>query len=154
MSAEQQNHFALLYLVSKQVLTSKLTRWTLLLQEFKFEILHRLGVQHAIADYLSRLELGEEGTGVKDDFSDGQLFRVDAVRVHEINEESDDLWILEMTIFLTTGLPPEHLSADESKRLAVRSRNFPRLRTECATVQKRIGGYQTKIFHGCTNWHM
>ena len=29
-----------------------------------------------------------------------------------------------MTIFLTMGLSPEHLSADERKRLAVRSRNF------------------------------
>ena len=29
-----------------------------------------------------------------------------------------------MTIFLTTGLPPQQLSTDERKRLAVRSRNF------------------------------
>ena len=63
---------------------------------------------------------------MKDDFSDGQLFRVDAIRVQEINEESDDVWISEMTIFLTTGLPPEHLSADERKQLAVHSRTFPR----------------------------
>ena len=118
------DHSALLYLVSKQELTGKLARWTLLLQEFEFDILHRPGVQHAIADYLSRLESGEEGIGVPDDFLDGQLFRVEAVRVQEINEESKDAWISEMTIFLTTGLPPEHLSADERKGLAVRSRNF------------------------------
>ena len=47
------DHSALLYLVSKQELTGKLARWTLLLEEFEFDILHWLGVQHAIADYLT-----------------------------------------------------------------------------------------------------
>ena len=36
------DHSALLYLVSKQELTGKLVPWTLLLQEFEFDILHRL----------------------------------------------------------------------------------------------------------------
>ena len=36
------NHSALLYLVSKPELTGKLVPWTLLLQEFEFDILHRL----------------------------------------------------------------------------------------------------------------
>ena len=118
------DHSALLYLVSKQELTGKLARWTLLLQEFEFDILHRPGVQHVVADYLSRLESKEEGIGVKDDFSDVQLFRVEARKAQEMNEESEDEWISEMTIFLSTGIPPEQMSADERKRLAVRSRNF------------------------------
>ena len=42
------DHSTLLYLVSKQSLTSKLARWTLLLQEFEFDIVHRPGVQHAV----------------------------------------------------------------------------------------------------------
>ena len=62
------DHSALLYLVSKQSLTSKLARWTLLLQEFEFDIIHRQGVQHAVADYLSRLDSGEPGVGVRNDF--------------------------------------------------------------------------------------
>ena len=102
----------------------KLARWTLLLQEFEFDILHWLGVQHVVVDYLSRLESGEEGAGVKDDFPDGQLFRVDIVRVHELNEDSENAWISEMSNFLTSRLPPKHLSANERKRLAVRSWNF------------------------------
>ena len=53
------NDSALLYLVSKQELIGKLAQWTLLLQEFKFDIIHRPGVQHAVADYLSRLESGK-----------------------------------------------------------------------------------------------
>ena len=118
------DHSALLYLVSKQELTGKLARWTLLLQEFEFDILHRPGVQHDVADYLNRLESGEEGMGVKDDFPDAQLFRVEAIKVQEMNEESEDEWISKMIIFLSTGIPPEHMSADERKRIAVRSRNF------------------------------
>ena len=50
------DHSALPYLVNKQALTGRLSRWMLLLQEFDFQIHHRPGVQHAVADYLSRLE--------------------------------------------------------------------------------------------------
>ena len=42
-----------------------------MLQEFEFDIVHRPGAQHAVADYLSRMETGEEPSGVKDDFPDG-----------------------------------------------------------------------------------
>ena len=41
-----------------------------------------------------------------------------------MNEDMEDKWITETTIFLTIGLPLQQLSADERKRLAVRSRNF------------------------------
>ena len=60
-------------------------------------------MQHAIADYLSRLESCEEGTGVNDDFPDAQLFRVETVQSQEMNEDMEDSWIIEMTIFLTIG---------------------------------------------------
>ena len=53
------DHSVLLYLVSKASLTGKLALWTLLLQEFEFEIYHRLGVQDVVADYFSRLESRE-----------------------------------------------------------------------------------------------
>ena len=81
-------------------------------------------MQHAIADYLSRLDSGEDGTRVKDDFPDAQLFRVETVQSQDMNEDMEDNWIIEMTIFLTTGLPPQQQSIDERKRLAVHSRNF------------------------------
>ena len=38
------DHSTLLYSVSKQSLMAKLARWTLLLQEFEFDIIHRPGV--------------------------------------------------------------------------------------------------------------
>ena len=58
----------------------KLARWTLLLQEFEFDIYHPLGVQHTIVDYLSLLKSGEVGECLKDDFLDGQLFNIIGVK--------------------------------------------------------------------------
>ena len=50
------DHAVLLYLLSKQSLTGKSVHWILLLHELKFEIQHRLGAQHVVIDYLSRIE--------------------------------------------------------------------------------------------------
>ena len=61
------DHSTLLYLVNKQALTGRLARWMLLLQEFDFQIYHRPGVQHAVADYLSRLESEEPADSTYDD---------------------------------------------------------------------------------------
>ena len=90
-----------------------------MLQEFEFDILHRPRVQHAIADYLSRLESGEEGIGVKDDFPNAHLFWVDTVATTEIGEDTTDAWITEITIFLSTGLPPDNMLLDERKCLPI-----------------------------------
>ena len=92
----------------------------LLLQEFEFDILHRLGVQHAMFDYLICLESGE-GTGVKDDFPNSKFFQVDTVSVTEMNDNTMDAWITKMTIFLSTRLSPENMSLDERKLLVARS---------------------------------
>ena len=115
------DHSALLYLISKASLTGKLARWTVLLQEYEFDIVHRPGAQHAVADYLSRLESGEEPTGVKDDFPDGGVLRITA----EPGEEEDpDKWIVDMEFFLSNGIPPEEMGREERKRLGVQARSY------------------------------
>ena len=86
----------------KQSLTGKLARCTRLLQEFEFDIIHRPGLQHAVANYLSQLEMGEPGTGVQDDFPDAQLSRIKAENSTEVDEEVAE-WITEMVVFLSTG---------------------------------------------------
>ena len=91
----------------------------LLLQEFDFQIQHRPGVQHAFADYLSRLESGEPAEPTYDDLPDANLFHMTTTP-----DDNEDGWITDMTYFLSTGLPPEHLPLDAKKRLAVQSRNF------------------------------
>ena len=92
-----------------------------MLHEFKFDIVHRPGAQHAVADYLSRLESGKEPSGVKDDFPDGGVLKITA----EPGEEEDpDKWIVDMEFFLSNGVPPEEMGREERKRLGVRARAY------------------------------
>ena len=118
------DHVALLYLVSKQALTGKLARCMLLLQEFDFDIQHRPGTQHAIADYLNRIENGADAVDDDDDFPDGAILHIEAEDLVQPNAPHEDKWLTEMSTFLSTGLPPPRMRTDEKKRLAVRRRNF------------------------------
>ena len=93
------DHATLLYLVSKQTLTEKLARWMLLLQDFEFDIQHRPGTQHALADYLSGLENEADAVNGDDDFLDKAE---DPEWKHTSHE---DKWLIEMSTFLSTGLP-------------------------------------------------
>ena len=113
------DHSALLYLVHKQALTGRLAQWMLLLQEFDFDIQHRPRVQHAIANYLSRLESWEPMEQEYDDLPDASLFSIDTK-----STDPEDAWIIDMTHFLSTGLPPDHLTLNAKKWLVVQSRNF------------------------------
>jgi hypothetical protein len=90
------DHSALVYLVSKASLTGKLARWTLLLQEYEFDIVHQPGAQHVVADYLSRLESGEAPAGVADDFPDAGIMTV----TPEARPTDDpDKWLTDMIYF-------------------------------------------------------
>ena len=73
----------------------------MLLQEFEFEIYHKLGVQHAVADYLSQLESGEAGDGVRDDLPNAQLFRVTTEHMVD-GTVNEDKWLTNMLQFLST----------------------------------------------------
>jgi hypothetical protein len=115
------DHSALVYLVSKALLTGKLARWTLLLQEYEFDIVHRPGAQHAVADYLSRLESGEAPAEVAGDIPYAGVMTV----TPEAGPRDDrDKWLTDIIYFLSHGVPPEELSKAERKRLGVRSRAF------------------------------
>ena len=86
------DHAAFLYLVSKQSVMGKLARWMLLLQEFEFDIQHRLGAQHVVADYLSHLDSKEVGEGHYDDFPDGHVLHISAAGVKTKEVSRDDKW--------------------------------------------------------------
>ena len=51
------DHDALKYLINKPDLSGRLARWVLLLLEFNFTVVVRLGKSHGNADHLSRLNL-------------------------------------------------------------------------------------------------
>ena len=103
-------HVALLYLVSKQALTGKLTRWMMLLQEFDFDIQHRPRTQHVVADYLSRIENRADDD---DHFPDGAILHMEAGNPERSNEPHKDKWLTKMSTFLSTGLPPPRMRTDE-----------------------------------------
>ena len=107
------DHSSLIYLVSKASLTRKIARWTLLLQEFEFDIYHQPGVQHAVVDYLSQLESGEAGDGVRDEFPDAELFKITMEPATDSTVAEEDKWLTDMHQFLSTGLPPDKMDRDE-----------------------------------------
>ena len=51
----------------------------LLFQEFEFEFIVWLGRLNVGLDHLSRIDMGEEPTGVEDDLPDAHLFRIEAI---------------------------------------------------------------------------
>ena len=77
-----------------------------------------MGAQHAVADFLSRLDNGEKIEKVDDDFLDEEIWHISAVGARE-EANFLDRWLMEMMYFLTTGMPPPQLRTDEKKRLAV-----------------------------------
>ena len=95
----------------------------LLLQEFEFDIHHRPGTQHAVADYLSRLENGVDAIKDDDDFPDGAILHIAAEDLEGEYTSHADKWLTKMSTFLSTGLPPPRMRTDEKKRLGVRSQN-------------------------------
>ena len=88
------DHQALLYLLNRPVLTGKYARWMLLLQEFDFSIKHTPRTEHALADFLSRITMGEEPIGVNDELPNTSLFHVEGV----------EDWYDELLLFLEEGL--------------------------------------------------
>ena len=70
------DHQALIYLVNRPVVSGRIARWMLLLQEYEFEVVYKSGRRHLMADHLSRIESEEEPLGVDDQFPDASLFMV------------------------------------------------------------------------------
>jgi len=70
------DHEALLHLINRTIVFERIARWMLLLQEYDFEIVHKLGRQHVVADHLSRISNGEATTGIPNRFLNANLFIV------------------------------------------------------------------------------
>ena len=99
------DHAALLYLIPKPSLTGKLARWMLLLQEFDFDIQHRLGTHHAIVDYLNRIENGDDAREGDDHFPDGEILHIVTKDPYQNLTPPEDKWLRKMSEFLSTSLP-------------------------------------------------
>ena len=94
------DHQALKYLINKPLHHGRIYRWLLFFKEFEFEVIVRLGKLNVGPDHLSRIDTGEEPTGVKDDLPDAHLFRIEAVPAE----------LEEIAQFLEDGHAPEGMS--------------------------------------------
>ena len=63
--------------MNKPIVTSRLARWLLLLQEFDITIIDKPGKSNIVVDYLSRLSIvDEDPTLIEDTFLDEHLFHI------------------------------------------------------------------------------
>ena len=99
------DHQAPKYLVNKPLHHGRICRWLLLFQEFKFEVVIRPRKANVGFDHLSRIESGEDLTGIDDDLPDAQLFRVEAILTK----------LAEIGQYLQEGKAPEHYSEKRRK---------------------------------------
>ena len=88
------------------------------------DIQHRPGMQHAIADYLIRIENGADAVDGNEDFPDLAILHIETEDPEQHNAPPEDKWLTEMSTFPSTTLPPSRMRTDEKKRLAARSQNF------------------------------
>ena len=70
------DHQALLYLINRPVVSGRIARWILLVQEYDFKVVYCPGQKHEMAYHLSRIENGKPAEGVADQFLDANLFMV------------------------------------------------------------------------------
>jgi hypothetical protein len=69
---------ALTYLVNKFNSSGQLTRWLLLMEEFNFDIIHRLGRQHGNVDGLTMAYEGVGDVLEDDDFPNAAIMIINA----------------------------------------------------------------------------
>ena len=86
----------------------------MLFQEFEFEVIIRLGKTNVEPDHLSRIESGEDPTGIEDDLPDSHLFRVEAIPSE----------LVEIGQYLQEGKAPEHYSEKRKKILTIKDAPF------------------------------
>jgi len=60
------DHQALIYLVNKPTIIGRITRWLLLLQEFNFKVIYKVGKVHFLPDQISCAKNGKLAIGVED----------------------------------------------------------------------------------------
>lgn len=68
------DHSTNYFLMTKLVTNGRVTCWLLVLQEFEITILDNLGKDNVVADFLSRLTIGDECMPVEDHFLDEYIF--------------------------------------------------------------------------------
>ena len=100
------DHSALKYLLTKQNAKARLIRWVLLLQEFNLQIRDKKGVEHVVADHLSRLTIAHNthNPPINDKFPEESLLLVEKAP-----------WYAHITNYLAAGELPADWKAHDKK---------------------------------------
>ena len=69
-----------------------------------------------MADFLSRIENGEEAVGISDQLPDADLFSIQSWSTSSFSDK--------MLLFLTDGLLPEDMSVDQRRKFVLKSKPF------------------------------
>jgi len=84
-----------------------ITRWLLLLQEFDITIIDKPRKDNVVADFMSRLNVDNEGEPIGDSFPDEYLFAI----------STNTPWYAEIANSLAIGKVPQHFSYKEHRRI-------------------------------------
>jgi RNase H-like domain found in reverse transcriptase/Integrase core domain/Integrase zinc binding domain len=108
------DHLALRYMVNKPDLSGRVARWVLLLEELDYTVEYKPGRLHRQADHLSRLSETLGTVEIDDELPDANLFSITVVPT----------WDTYISEFLSTQKLPEHLDANERRKIRVNSRHY------------------------------
>ncbi len=106
------DHMALVYLVNKQHVFGKLTKWLLLFMEYDFKIVYKPSRSHLMADALSRLHNQTEPIVIPDETSDVHMFTLQPEWLHNVYE------------YLLKGVILERFITSQRQYLAQRAKPF------------------------------
>ncbi len=106
------DHMALMYLVNKPQVSSKLTRWLLLFMEYDFKFFYKIDRSHLMANALSRLPNHTEHVGVPNQTCDAHLFTL------------QPQWLQNVYEYLLEGLMPKRLTTSQRQYLAQKAKPF------------------------------
>lgn len=101
--------------MKKLVVTGRLARWILLLQDLDITIVDKPSKSNVVVDYLSRLHIiDESSTPIEDTFPDENLFHI----------ETHTPWYAYIENYLATNRMPPHFSHKDKRKLAKKSFHY------------------------------
>ncbi|WVZ80222.1 hypothetical protein U9M48_027715 [Paspalum notatum var. saurae] len=107
------DHVAIKYLLTKKDAKPRLIRWILMLQEFDVEIVDKKGVENVVADHLSRMDHGKDGSPIEDALRDDTLYAV----------LDKDSWMRDV-IRAIRGEPLPHLNYSSKRRVLTEAKKY------------------------------
>ena len=109
------DYSALKHLLMKQDAKAILIRWVLLLQEFNLQIKDKKGVEHVVADHLSRLTIAHDSHSppINDEFPEESLLFV-----------GNAPWYAHIADYLVTGKIPIYWKAQDKKYFFVKIHSY------------------------------